>query len=74
MRVGVERSTWSTTAPTKLLDGLYFSCTGAFAGRTYDVSRDGQRFLHGPLRVHKSWFARAATTAERASRASVRAA
>ena len=45
MRVGVEPGpTWSATAPTKLLDGRYFA-PGGNPGRTYDVSKDGQRFL-----------------------------
>ena len=45
MRVGVERSaTWTATMPTKVLGPSYFSGAG-YVGRTYDVSRDGQRFL-----------------------------
>jgi eukaryotic-like serine/threonine-protein kinase len=33
---------FSAGTPTKLFDGPYFT---AFANRTYDISRDGQRFL-----------------------------
>ena len=45
MRVGVERSaSWSATTPTLLVKEGYFT-TPALVGRTYDVSRDGQRFL-----------------------------
>jgi hypothetical protein len=45
MRVGVpEGSTWASTAATKLFEGPYRPA-GNQAGRTYDVSRDGRRFL-----------------------------
>ena len=45
LRVSVEASgaTWNNGTPTKLLEGRYFS--SGSAGRTYDVSPDGQRFL-----------------------------
>jgi serine/threonine-protein kinase len=48
LRVPVEASgaTWSAGTPMKLLDGPYYrSAAGGSAGRTYDVSPDGQRFL-----------------------------
>ena len=46
MRVGVEHaSSWAATAPTMLIKEGYFTIPGAFPGRTYDVSPDGQRFL-----------------------------
>ena len=46
MRVGVERGpTWAAGTPTKLLNEGYFTVPGANAGRTYDISPDGQRFL-----------------------------
>ena len=45
MSVPVERgATWTAGNPTKLFDGQYFG-EGAFLGRAYDVSPDGQRFL-----------------------------
>ena len=45
LRVPVEASgaTWNAGTPMKLFDRRYF--TGGAAGRTYDVSPDGQRFL-----------------------------
>ena len=45
MRVPGEASgaTWNAGTPTKLLEGRYFTPGGA--GRPYDVSPDGQRFL-----------------------------
>jgi Tol biopolymer transport system component len=43
MRVGVERSaSWSATTPTLLVKEGYFTTP---VGRTYDVSREGKRFL-----------------------------
>jgi Tol biopolymer transport system component len=46
MRVGVERSpSWATTQPTRLIKEGYFTAPPATAGRTYDISPDGQRFL-----------------------------
>jgi hypothetical protein len=46
MRVGVEQGpTWAAGTPTKLLNEDYFSVPGGNAGRTYDISPDGQRFL-----------------------------
>jgi Tol biopolymer transport system component len=46
MRVGFENGpSWSATPPTKALDGRYYMPGGAYRGRTYDESRDGQRFL-----------------------------
>jgi serine/threonine-protein kinase len=47
LRVPVEASgtTWSAGTPTKLLEGRYYAGDGASAGRAYDVSPDGQRFL-----------------------------
>ena len=41
--VEVSGATWSAGTPMKLFDGRYFN--GGTAGRTYDVSSDGQRFL-----------------------------
>jgi serine/threonine-protein kinase len=37
--------TWSARNPTRLFNGPYFSGSAANTGRTYDVSRDGLRFL-----------------------------
>ncbi len=46
MRVGVERSSsWAATAPTLLIKEGYFTIPRFVGTRTYDVSRDGQRFL-----------------------------
>jgi serine/threonine-protein kinase len=46
MRVSVERGqTWSSTPPTQLIKEGYFTVPVGNPGRTYDVSRDGQRFL-----------------------------
>jgi eukaryotic-like serine/threonine-protein kinase len=46
MRVGVERApSWAATTPTPLLKERSFMNPGAFIGRTYDISSDGQRFL-----------------------------
>ena len=46
MRVGVERApSWAATTPTLLVKEGYFTTPGANAGRTYDISPDGQRFL-----------------------------
>lgn len=48
MSVRVDRgATWSAGVPTKVFEGRYFSGGGAGggAGRTYDVSPDGRRFL-----------------------------
>jgi len=46
MRGGVERGpSWAATTPTLLIKEGYVTVTGGFAGRTYDISPDGQRFL-----------------------------
>ena len=46
MRVGVERSqSWKPTAPSQLLKEGYFTIPDFVATRTYDISRDDQRFL-----------------------------
>jgi serine/threonine-protein kinase len=46
MRIGVDgRSIWTSGTPTKLLNEGYFTVPGGNAGRTYDISPDGQRFL-----------------------------
>ena len=47
MRVGVERGLgWSAATPTKLFGaGQYYFGYGEAFGRTYDISRDGRRFL-----------------------------
>ena len=47
MQVPVEAgATWTNGTPTRLFSGPYFygQASGA-AGRTYDVARDGHRFL-----------------------------
>ena len=45
MRVGVERGpSWAATTPTLVVKAGYFA-SGGNAGRTYDISADGQRFL-----------------------------
>jgi serine/threonine-protein kinase len=45
MRVGMAGGpAWAATAPTKLFEGRYGTAP-IFAGRTYDVSPDGRRFL-----------------------------
>ena len=47
MRVAVERGTgWAAGTPTKLFGaGQYYFGYGEAFGRTYDISRDGRRFL-----------------------------
>jgi serine/threonine-protein kinase len=48
LRVPVEANgaTWHAGAPTKLLEGRYYTSGGGrTGGRMYDVSLDGQRFL-----------------------------
>ena len=46
MRVGVERGpSWAATTPTLLIKEGYVTVPGAYPGRTYDISPDGQRFL-----------------------------
>jgi len=48
MRVGVERgSSWKATTPSMVLQASEgaFRVPGANAGRTYDISPDGRRFL-----------------------------
>ena len=46
MRVGVERaSSWAASPPTLLVKEGYRTNPGVEFGRSYDVSRDGQRFL-----------------------------
>jgi serine/threonine-protein kinase len=46
MRVGVgPGATWATTTPSTIVKEGYTTALGAFLGRTYDISRDGQRFL-----------------------------
>ena len=46
MGVRVDREArWTAGTPMKLLEGPYFFGGGAFAGRSYDVARDGRRFL-----------------------------
>ena len=45
MRVGVARGpSWSATAPTMVVKEGYFTIP-SWWGRSYDLSRDGQRFL-----------------------------
>jgi hypothetical protein len=45
MRVGVAPGpTFTATAPTKLFEGRYGAAPNQ-AGRTYDISPDGKRFL-----------------------------
>jgi hypothetical protein len=43
-RVGTGGSSWSASPPVKVLEGPY-ETESAITSRTYDVSRDGQRFL-----------------------------
>jgi eukaryotic-like serine/threonine-protein kinase len=46
MRVEVgSGATWATTTPSTIVKEGYTTALGAFLGRTYDISRDGQRFL-----------------------------
>jgi serine/threonine-protein kinase len=46
MGVGVARGpSWAATTPTQVVKEGYVTAPGAFVGRTYDVSPDGQRFL-----------------------------
>ncbi|HEU5256856.1 MAG TPA: protein kinase [Vicinamibacterales bacterium] len=46
MRVGVSSGTaWATTTPSTIVKEGYTTTLGAFLGRNYDVSQDGQRFL-----------------------------
>jgi len=46
MRVGVERGAqWTATTPTVVLTDGSVTMSGGLAGRNYDVSLDGQRFL-----------------------------
>jgi len=46
MTVGVARTpSWTTTAPTVVVKPGYFTNSGSFISRTFDVSPDGQRFL-----------------------------
>jgi eukaryotic-like serine/threonine-protein kinase len=46
VRVGVERTQlWAATAPTPLVKEGYYTTSGAYPGRTYDIAPDGQRFL-----------------------------
>ena len=47
MRVAIERgSGWAAETPTKLFGaGQYYFGYGEAFGRTYDISRDGRRFL-----------------------------
>jgi hypothetical protein len=69
MRVTVEpRTTWTASAPAKLLDRARSFNAAAWAGRSYDISLDDQRFLMpdsvassadaGPARfiVVQNWF------------------
>ena len=46
-RVAVEAdgTTWNAGTPTKLFEGRYYDATTGSAGRSYDVSPDGERFL-----------------------------
>jgi serine/threonine-protein kinase len=46
MRVGVAAgASWATTTPSTIVKEGYTTALGAFLGRNYDVSQDGQRFL-----------------------------
>jgi serine/threonine-protein kinase len=46
MRMGVERGpSWAATTPALVVKEGYFTISGGNAGRTYDISPDGQRFL-----------------------------
>jgi serine/threonine-protein kinase len=44
VRVNAPATTWNGSVPAKLLEA-YWNGEGAVAGRTYDVSHDGRRFL-----------------------------
>lgn len=44
VRVSARSDTWTPSSPAKIIEGPYL--TGGIRGiRTYDVSKDGQRFL-----------------------------
>jgi serine/threonine-protein kinase len=46
VRVETTGATWRAGQPARALEGRYFTgATAGFAGRTYDVSPDGRRFL-----------------------------
>ena len=46
MRVGVERSpSWTVTTPETVIKEGYSTISDVEIGRSYDISRDGQRFL-----------------------------
>ena len=45
MRIQATTTTFSASTPTPLFEGRYLSSPKGLGGRTYDVSRDGQRFL-----------------------------
>src|SRR4029450_10210316 len=42
---GARSSSWHAGAPSKLLEARYYTGGNVTISRTYDVSRDGQRFL-----------------------------
>ena len=44
MRV-IPGPTWTATPPAQILDPKYLAGNEQFTGRTYDISRDGRRFL-----------------------------
>jgi Tol biopolymer transport system component len=46
MRVGVETApTWAATPPTQLVKEGYATMPGSLSGRSYEIARDGERFL-----------------------------
>jgi len=46
MRVGVERGpSWAVTTPTVAVKQGHFTTQGGFPARSYDITRDGQKFL-----------------------------
>jgi serine/threonine-protein kinase len=46
MRIRVERGTsWAAASPTVQVKEGYYTSPVAYPGRSYDISRDGQRFL-----------------------------
>lgn len=47
MQVPIDRggATWKAGVPARLLDNSHLWVLATFAGRSYDVSPDGQRFL-----------------------------
>jgi hypothetical protein len=51
MRVGLDRGPSAATAPKLLIKAGYLTVPPGNTGRTYDIARDGQRFLLTKARV-----------------------